>query len=93
MQRVLPLLNAQLVTQRAGLGLLGTAEASALITNHRLNSRKQLGRGHERNRHAGALEHGLDDFAVAVIRNDNAVFDGVAAHDAAGGNGDIEDWV
>ena len=93
MQRILALLDSELVTQRAGLGLLRSAEAAALIANDGLDRRQQLGRGHQRDRHARAFEHRFDHFAVAVVRNDDAVFDGVAADDAAGGNGHIEDGI
>ena len=47
MQRILPLLQSQLVAQASRVGLLGAAETFALIADDRLNSREQLGRGHQ----------------------------------------------
>ena len=85
-QRVFALLDALLVADGAGLGALGAAEALALVANDRLDGGEQLGRGHQAHGHAGAAEDGFDDFAVVEVGDDDAVLDGVAADDAAGGN-------
>ena len=93
MQCVLALLQAEFVTQHSGLGLLGAAEASALIADDRLNRRQQFGRSHERHRHARALEDRFDHLAVAVVGDDRAIFHGVTADDSAGGHGHVEDGI
>jgi hypothetical protein len=45
---------------------------------------------HDGDRDAGAAEDGLEDFAVAVARDDHAILNGVAADDAAGGNAEAD---
>ena len=92
-QRVFALLDALLVADGAGLGALSAAEALALVADDRLDGGEQLGRGHQADRDAGAAEDRFDDFAVVEVGDDHAVLDGVAAHDAAGGNLEAEDGV
>ena len=92
-QCVLALLDALLIAHRAGLGALGSAEALALIANDRLDGREQLGRCHQADRHAGAAEDRLNDLAVVEVGDDDAVLDGVSAHDAAGRNLQVEDGI
>ena len=89
MQRVLLLLNSQFVTRRAGRAFAAT-EPAALIKNHRLNGGKQFRGGHQTDRDARAAEHGLDDFAVRKIRNNDAILDRIAADNSAGGNFQIK---
>ena len=84
-QRVFLLLDAQFVTRRAGRAF-AAAEPAALVKNHRLDGGKQFGGGHQADRDARAAEDGFDDFAVRIIRDDDAVLDRVAADDAAGGD-------
>ena len=89
MQGVLLLLDAQFVTRRAGRAF-APAEPAALIKNHRLNGRKQFGGGHQADRDPGAAKNRFDDFAVRIIRNDDAVLDGVTPDDAVRGHFQIE---
>ena len=86
------MLDAQFVARRAGRAL-AAAKAAALIKNHRLDGGKQFRGSHQADRHARAAEDGFDDFAVRIIRDDDAVLDRVAADDAAGGNLQIEDRI
>ena len=62
------------------------AEPAALVANDGLDGGKQLGGRHDADGHAGAPEHGLDDLAVVVIGNNDAVLNRVSADDPAGGN-------
>ncbi len=92
-QRILALLNALLVTDGAGSCALCSAKALALVADDRLDGGEQLGSRHQAHAHASALEDRIEDFAVAVVGNDDAVLDGVAANDAAGRNLEVEDGV
>ena len=76
-----------------GVAVCRAAEPPALIADHRLDRRKQLRRGHEADSHTRAAEHSFDDLAMAVAGNDDAIFNGVAANDPAGGNPQVEDRV
>ncbi len=93
MQCVFALLDALLIADGAGPGALGAAETLALIADDGFDGREQLGGGHEADRDARAAEDCVDDFAVVEVGNDDAVFDGVSADDAAGRDKEIEDWV
>ena len=93
MQRIFALLDALLVAHRAGLGALGAAEALALVADHRLDGREQLGCRHQSHRHARAPEDRFDDFAVVEVGHDHAVLHRVSAHDAAGRDLQIEDGI
>ena len=52
---------------------VAAAEPAALVAQHRLDGRQQLGRGHRAHGHARPPEHGVDDLAVAGPRHDHAV--------------------
>jgi len=81
-QRILFLLDAELVARRARDHALAAAEPAAVVANDRLDGRQQLGGCHQADADARVAEDRLDDLAVAVVRNDDAVFDRVAADDA-----------
>ena len=83
LQAVLLLLQAQVVARRAGVDAGRAAEAVAVVADDGLDGGEQLGGGHEADRHARAAEDRLDDLAVAVVGDDHAVLDGVAADDPA----------
>src|SRR5690348_8275237 len=85
-QRILALLQAKFIPQRAGRDLLSTAKTSALVSNHWFNRAQQLRGCHDGDRHASPLEYSLDHVAVIEVWNDRAVLDGVAANDAASGD-------
>ena len=55
-----------------------------MIADDRLDGGKQFRRRHQADGDAGVAEHGLDDFAVAEVRHDHAVLDGVAADNPVG---------
>ncbi len=93
LQRILALLDSQLVAQAAFLDRFRPAEAPALIADHRLHRREQLGRGHQPHRHPRPPEHRLDHLAVAEVRNDHAVLHRISAHNAAGRNLQVEDRI
>ena len=93
MQRVFALLDALLVADGAGLGALGAAEALALVPDDGFDCREQLGGGHQADRNARAAEDSFNNFAVVVVWDDNAVLDGVSAHDAAGRDLQIENRI
>src|SRR6266568_5082326 len=90
---VFALLDALFVANGAGLGAFCSAEPAALVANDGLDSREQLGGGHETDGDARTAEHGFDDFAVIEVGNDDAILDGVAPDNAAGGDFETEDGV
>ena len=91
-QRVFLLLDAQFVARRARRAF-AAAKPAALVKNHRLDRGKQFGAGHQADRHARPAEDGLDDFAVRIVRDDDAVLDRITADNAAGRNAQVEDRI
>ena len=55
-----------------------------MVADDRFDRGKELGGGHQTDRHAGAAEDRLDDLAVAEVGDDHAVLDRVAPDDPAG---------
>ena len=92
-QRVLALLDAELVTHRARHGLLRAAEAPTLVADDRLDRAEELRRGHDADRHARPAEHRLDHLGVIEVRDDDAVLHRVPADDPARRNTQAEDRI
>ena len=83
-------LQSELVARRAGRHGAGAAEAVAVVADERLDSREQLGRGHDADPDARTAEDGFDDLSVVVSGDDLAVHNLVSAHDARGRDAELE---
>ena len=92
-QHVFLALQTQFIARRTGIDRFAAAEPMAMVADHRLDRRQELGRRHQADRHPGPAKHRLDHLAVAVVGDDFAVLDRVAADDPAGRHPQAEDRI